>query len=401
MVKKLLEGIRVTDITTYRTGPLTTKGLSDLGAEVIKLETRSRLRGGGGGGGGASTAALVSGLQDANGKLSITLNFASPKGLQLAYRLIAKSDIVVENHAAGTLKRRGLGYEDLKKVKPDIIMLSSCMQGQTGPYASHAAFGHQLAALSGVNQITGWPDRPPGWVGPYTDFIAPRYNLVALLTALDYRRRTGKGVFLDMAQYEAGIQFMAPLLLDYTVNKRVANRMGNRYPSAAPHNAYRCLGEDRWCAIAVFTNEEWANFCEVIGKPAMARNAKFNTLLARKENEEELDRLVNEWTGSRTAEDVMSKMQAAGIAAAVVETAEDQMDKDPQLKHRGFFKEVERPGGGGTYRAWPGAHFLLSKTPFDMKRAPIVGEHNDYVFKGILGLSDEEMAELAKEKVID
>ena len=397
MGKKLLEGVRIIDVTTFVTGPLTTKCFSDLGAEVIKIETRGRVRGGGGGGGNP----VVRISHPDTSKLSITLNYSSPKGLELAYKLVAQSDIVVENHAPGTLKRRGLGYEDLKKIKPDIIMLSSCMQGQTGPYASHAAFGHQLAALTGVNQITGWPDREPGWVGPYTDFIAPRYNIIAILAALDYRRQTGKGQYLDMSQYEAGVQFMAPALLDYAVNKQVANRMGNQCSYAAPHNAYRCIGEDRWCAIAVFTDREWQNFCKVIGNPALAKNPKFGTLLARKENEEELDRLINEWTMKHSAEDVMTLMQEAGVAAGVVETIEDQMDKDPQLKQRNFFHELDRPGGGGKYHAPPGPHFLLTRTPYEQQRGPLLGEHNDYVFKDLLGLSDDEIVELKKEGIID
>ena len=401
MMKKLLEGIRVVEVTVYQTGPLTTQALSNCGAEVIKIDTRTNMVGGGGGvgGGGAAGGAGAGGLQKSTNKLSITLNFASPKGLDLARRIIAKSDIFVENLAGGSLIRRGLGYEDLKKIKPDIIMLSTCMQGQTGPYASHAASGHKLSALSGFNHISGWPDRPPAWVFAYTDNIAPCYNVVAILAALDYRRRTGKGMFLDMSQNEGGVQFMAPAILDYTANKRVAGREGNKYPYAAPHNAYRCKGEDKWCAIAVFTDEEWVSFCKVIGKPAMAHNPKFSTLIARKEHEEELDRLVNEWTINHTAEEVMNLMQSGGVAAGMLETAEDQ-EIDPQLKARHFFWELDRPEGG-KFLSPSGVHFLLSKTPVELKRPPALGEHNDYVFKELLGLSDTEVADLIKQKIID
>ncbi len=194
---------------------------------------------------------------------------------------------------------------------------------------------------------------------------------------------------------------MAPLVLDYVVNKRVAIRMGNQNAYAAPHNAYRCLGEDRWCAIAVFTDEEWQSFCEVIDKPAMAKNPKFSTLLARKGNEEELDRLVNEWTMKHSAEEVMAKMQAAGVAAGVVETGEDLMENDPQLKHRHTFTELEYPTGEGKYRTQAGPHFLLSKYNCELKAAPLLGEHNESVFKGLLGMADEEFATLVKEGVID
>ena len=192
---KPLAGIRVIDITLFVTGPLTTEVLSDCGAEVIRIDTNSR--------------SGMGSLQQSTSKLSITLNFASPRGLELLYRLVATSDILIENHAAGVLRRRGLGYDDLRKVKPDLIMLSSCMQGQTGPYSQHAASGHKLTALSGFNEIAGWPDREPGWIGAYTDFIAPRFNVIAVLAALDHRNRTGQGQYLDLSQNEAGMQFMA------------------------------------------------------------------------------------------------------------------------------------------------------------------------------------------------
>jgi len=392
MEKKLLEGIRVVEVTVYQTGPLTTKALSDCGAEVIKIDTRSQMTGGGGGGG----ASMSGGSGRSTNKLSITLNFASPRGLDLARRIIATADIFVENLAGGSLIRRGLGYEDLRKIKPDIIMLSTCMQGQTGPHATHAASGHKLSALAGFNHITGWPDRQPAWVGTYTDFVAPRYNIMAILGALEYRRRTGKGQFLDMSQYEPGLQFMAPAILDYAVNKRVANREGNLCSYAAPHNAYRCLGEDRWCAIAVFTDDEWQKFCKVIGNPKLATDHRFATLLARKENEEELDKLVNAWTGSRTAEDVMSAMQAGGVAAGLVETVQDQVEKDPHLKARQFFWELESPEPK-KYVTSPPPYYRLA---IRVRQGPQLGEGNDYVFKSILDLTDEEVAQLVKEGVI-
>jgi benzylsuccinate CoA-transferase BbsF subunit len=391
--KKLFDGIRIVDITVYLTGPLTTKAFSDLGAEVIRIETKSNLTGGMGGGRGSSEH------QYNTNKKSVLLNFSSPRGLDLARQLIAKSDILLENLAGGTLKRRGLGYEDLIKFKPDLIMLSSCMMGQTGPHASHAASGHKLTGLSGFNEIVGWPDREPAWIGAYTDFIAPRYNILALLAALEYRRRTGKGQYIDMAQYEDGVQFMAPLILDYTVNKRELTREGNKLSYAAPHNAYSCAGDDRWCAISVFTDEEWRSFCQVIGRPKLADNPKFNTLLARKENEEELDRITNEWTKTRTAESVMESMQAAGVPAGVVETAQDQLDKDPQLKARHYFHELVHQDGG-KYRSQVGAHFLLSKENYEIRRDPFVGEHNDYVYKELLGLTDTDIADLTKQGII-
>lgn len=393
-MKKLLEGIRVVDFSWHLTGPLTTKHLSDLGAEVIIVESHRRK--------GWARGKPRSGSTDqyCTSKLSITVNTREQRGVELLRQLIAKSDIVIENFSGGAIDRMGFGYDVLKEIKPDIIMLSTSMQGQTGPHAGHPGSGHKLTALAGFSNIFGWPDREPAWIAAYTDFIAPRYNIITLMAALEYRRRTGKGQYLDMSQFENGVQFMGPLILDYEVNGRAAYREGNKCSYAAPHNAYRCTGEDRWCAIAVFTDEEWQNCCKVMGKPELAEDARFATLLARKANEEELDSIVTEWTRNLTAEEIMNSLQAAGVAAGVVETGEDVLDKDPQLRARGFFRELEYPGIG-KFRTQPGSHFNLSKYELDMKVAPLMGEHNEYVFKEILGVPDDEFEQLVNDGVID
>ncbi|MFC2014489.1 CaiB/BaiF CoA transferase family protein [Chloroflexota bacterium] len=394
MAKKLLEGIRVVDFTWHLTGPLTTKHLSDLGAEVIIVESRRRP--------GWRRGAPRSGSTDqfCTSKLSATINTREPRGKELVKKLVAKADIVVENFAGGAIKRMGFGYEELKEIKPDIIMLSTSMQGQTGPYSSHPGSGHKLTALAGLSNIFGWPDRKPAWIAAYTDFIAPRFNIVTIMAALDYRRRTGKGQYIDMSQYENGVHYVAPLVLDWVVNKRVAMRMGNQSAYAAPHNAYLCQGEDRWCAIAVFNDEEWESFCKVIGNPALAQDPRFATLMARKENEEELDSLITEWTSQNSAEVVMNLMQEAGVAAGVVETGEDVLDKDPHLKERHFFHELEYPEAG-MYRTQTGPHFLLSKYDYDLKVAPLLGEHNEYVFKELLSIPEDEYNTLVEDGVID
>jgi benzylsuccinate CoA-transferase BbsF subunit len=394
MAKKLLEGIRVVDFTWHLTGPLTTKHLSDLGAEVIIVESARRP--------GWRRGAPRSGSPDqfCTSKLSVTINTRAPKGIELVKQLVSKADIVVENYAGGAIKRMGFGYEVLKQIKPDIIMLSTSMQGQTGPHANHPGSGHKLVALAGFSNIFGWPDRQPAWIAAYTDFVAPRFNIVALMAALEYRRRTGKGMYIDMSQYENGLQYMGPLLQDWVVNNRELKRIGNKSLYAAPHNAYKCEGDDRWCAIAVFTDEEWTSLCRVIGKSALAKDPRFSTLMARKENEEELDRIITEWTSQHTAENVMNRMQKAGVAAGVVETGEDLMENDPQLKARGFFHTLEYPGIG-KYRTQVGPHFLLSKYPYKLKPAPIMGADNGYVFKGLLGMPEDEFDRLVKEGVID
>ncbi len=400
MRKKLFEGIKVLDFSWAAVGPITTKTLSDYGAEVIKIESTSHPDGTRVGGPfkdnipGFNRSGCFN--QWNTGKLSILLNLATPKGLQVAKRLAAWADIVIENFSGGTIERMGLGYEELRKVNPKIIMLSSCMMGQTGPYATHPGLGPLLTALSGFNHITGWPDRQPvGPSGAYTDFMGPRFAMLVILAALDYRRRTGKGQYLDLSQFEGSVHFMAPVLLDYVVNQRVVRRMGNRLSYAAPHGAYRCSGEDRWVAIAVFTDEEWESFCKVIGDPLWTKETKFSTLLARKKNEDELDRLVEEWTISRSAEEVMKLMQAAGVPAGVLQNGEDLQEHDPQLKYRHLYWSLDHPEVGKYTALRP--DFVVSKSPYELKRAPLQGEHNEYVLKKILGMSDEEIAELVME----
>jgi len=402
MAKLPLEGVKVADFCWVWTGPTTTKVLADFGATVVRIESKKRL-------GvwriqlpfkddvpGPNRGAVFNSIN--TGKMSVTINLAHPKGIELAKKFVAWADIVADNFAGGAMERMGLSYEVLRKIKPDIIMMSSALMGQTGPWHDSPGYGDQLSAISGLHQISGWPDRIPGEIGFYTDFIAPRFNALTILAALDYHRRTGKGQYLDIAQHQGGVQYMAPLLLDYVVNKRVAVRRGNQDDYAAPHSAYRCRGEDRWCAIAVFTDEEWDGFCRVIGSPAWTKDSRFATLEVRKENEEELNKLVAAWTVDRVDEDVMNQMQAAGVGAGRIGNAEDQMEHDPQLKYRHFYWEQDHPELG-KYRP-PRQPCVLSKTPCEIRRAPLVGEHNEYAFKEILGMTDDEIAELVIEDVI-
>ncbi len=390
MTKRLLEGVKIADFSRVIVGPLSTKTLCDWGATVVKIEGRSRL-------GHYRTTGPEPDLSAHftswnTGKLSIAINLANDKGIQLAKKIVAWSDVVVESFAGGSMQRMGLGYEALKQVRPDIIMLSSCMQGQTGPFASHPGWGFQLSALSGFCHITGWPDRPPPELGVYTDFVAPHFNVATILAALLYRRRTGHGLYIDMSQFENALHFMSPVLLDYSVNYRVAGKVGNRCSYAAPHGAYRCKGEDRWCAIAVFDDEQWQAFCRVVGSPGSATDHRFETLLARKQNEDELDKWVTDWTIERTTEEVMELLQAAAVPAGVLVTGEDILEKDPQIKHRGTFREVDHPRMGKHHP--PGSPFLLSATEDEVRRAPLLGEHNEYILKQILGMSEDEIADL-------
>ncbi len=404
MPKYLLEGVKVADFSWAYVGPLTAKALADCGAEVIKIEGLTRPD--------VERAVVppfknnILGLNRGGhfnsvntGKRSLCVNLAHPKGKELAKGLVAWADIVIENFSGGAMERMGLGYDVLKEVKPDIIMISSSMQGQTGPDADRAGFGQHLTPLSGIVDINGWPDRDPSPIGYYTDFIAPHFNLVCIYAALLYRRRTGKGVYFDVSQLENGMHFMSPLILDYIANQQVAGRMGNCYPGAVPHGVFRCKGDDRWCAIAVFTDAEWHSFCEVLGHPEWIDDSRFTDFEARKENEDELENLVEAWTVNHTAEEVMTLMQKAGVAAGVVQTGEDLMEHDPQLKERGFYAELNHPEVG-VYRS-PRPPDLMFKGQFKMTRAPLLGEDNEYVLKDILNLSDGEIVEIVEEGVIE
>jgi len=403
MTKKILEGIRIAEFGWAVVGPLTASWAGNYGAEVIKIETRTRPdiirtmtpfkddRAG-------IDNSLFFGRENAS-KYSMALNLKHPDGVRLARRLVGKCDIVIDSYTSGVMDKYGLGYNDLKALKPDIIMISSCMFGQTGELRSMPGYGVTLAAVSGITYLCGWPDRKPtGPYGSYTDYLIPRLNLLGVVSALDYRRRTGKGLYLDAAQVEAVVQFVSPALLDYAVNQRVAERLGNKSPCAAPHGVYRCRGKDRWCAIAVFNEEQWRGFCKATGGPPWSRDERFVTMSARKRNEEDLNRLVESWTYERPAKEVMFVMQKNGVPAGVLNNGED-LGHDPQLVHDRYYTRLEHPEMGMV--DYPGHSIEFSKAPQEVWRSPCLGEHTEYVCKEILGLSDEEFGHYAENGVFD
>ncbi len=404
MENQALAGIRVADFTWFVAGPMTTRYISEHGAEVIKIESSSRidpLRTGAPYGGGRPGINRSAYYADANrGKLSLGLNLSTIRGIELAKRLIATADIVTENFTPGTMEKWGLGYDELRKIKPDIIMFSTSQQGQTGPLAVHPALGTSLVSLAGFTHVTGWPDRPPtGLFGAYPDYISPPLAVAVIAAALDYRRRTGRGQHIDLSQYEASLLALAPFLLDYTANARENDRDGNRCDYAAPHGAFRCRGDDRWCAIAVSSDQEWREFCRVLGNPMWASEPRFVTLSGRKQNEADLERLIEEWTMDRSAEEIMALMQKAGVPAGVVQSSED-LRNDPQLMHREHLWILNHPEVG--VHATTAPPFRFSKTPAKPGRpAPLLGEHNEYVCHKLLGMSDEEFVELLDAKVLE
>jgi crotonobetainyl-CoA:carnitine CoA-transferase CaiB-like acyl-CoA transferase len=403
-LSRALEGVKVVEFAAYAAGPGITKYLADHGATVVHVESRTRPDGF-----RVNYPPFkdnIPGLNRSgcfsifnNNKLGVTLNLKTEEGLALAKRLVSWSDVVIENFTPGTMKRLGLDYETLKAIKPDLIMLSTCNQGQTGPHADHSGFGTQLSSLAGFTNLTGYPGGPPMILyGPYVDFVAVAFGFVAVAAALDHRRRTGQGQYIDLSQYETGLQFTAPALLDAGVNGRVATRMGNRSPAAAPHGVYPCLGQDRWCALSVWSDEEWERLVAVMGHPGWAAAERFRTLAGRKQHEAELDRLIGEWTRQHDPEELMECLRAGGLRAGVVRTM-PELFTDPQLKHRGIWWAMEHPEmGRHHYKAPP---FILRKSPAVPNRpAPCLGEHNREVFRELLGMSEEEFHGLSASGVI-
>jgi benzylsuccinate CoA-transferase BbsF subunit len=399
-----LENVLIVNFGWVLAAPVTSKYLADLGARVIRVESVHRpdpLR--------TNTPykdnipgvnrSAYHALYNAN-NYSMALNLKHPRGVEIAKRLVAKSDVVVENFTPGSMKRLGLSYKEIKEIKPDIIMISLSMQGQTGPFATYQGFGNQLTGLTGFTHITGWPDRDP--VQPYagvTDACTPSLGAAAIIAALLYRRRTGKGQYLDMSQNEASIHYLAPLMLDYFTSGRIASRSGNQCDYAAPHAAYPCQGDDRWCAIAVFTDSEWKAFCNVLGNPEWTKRAEFADLPGRKKNEEELNALIAGWTEKHTAEEVMHLMQAAGVAAGIVSRPDDLLE-DPQLRHRKHFWYIEHSELG----SYPhlGESFQMSRTPVEGRMpAPTLGEHTEYVCTKIMNIPDDEFIDLMQAGVFE
>lgn len=392
-----LEGIKVADFTWVAAGPFSTGYLGDYGAEVIRIESSVnpdmyRLNDSKDGKPGLNKS-LLFGMINSN-KRSFQINMKHPRVMEVMGPLLKWADVVTENFRPGTLEKWGLGYEKMKEINPRIIYVSSTTQGQTGPRGHMGGFGLHLNALSGFTEATGWPDRPG--VPPhmaYTDCTAPVTAATAIIAAVMYRDRTGKGMYIDLSQMEASLNLMAVPILDYQANGRILKRCGNSEPDLAPHAAYECAGDDRWCAICVTNEDEWKAFCDVIGNPDWTKDPKFSTMKARKENEEELDALITEWTKQQDARDVMNRMQAAGVPAGVVANCQDIME-DPHYIARDFFTTTVSGINPDCIRFRPA--YRLSSVNYDIKHdpAPCIGEANDYVCKEIIGLDDEKYEEL-------
>lgn len=398
-IKDALAGVRVVEFAAYAAGPCISKYLANFGARVVHVESRQRPDGFRlqyppfkDGKVGLNRSGCFAFFNDS--KYGVTLDLKNAEGLRLAYRLVEWSDIVIENMRPGVMTRLGLGYEALRERKPNLIMLSTSNMGQTGPQATHPGFGSQLSSLSGFTHLIGEPDGPPYFLyGPYIDFIAVAFGGIAVLAALDQRRRTGEGACIDLAQYETGVQFISSALLDYSANGVAANRDGNRDALAAPHGCYPCT-DDEWCVISCWDEQEWERLCHATEQTSWLLDDRFTTLAQRKEHENELNQLIAAWTCGQAAERLMWRLQCRGVHAARVNTIRG-LFTDPQIAFRNIWQRHEHPElGDHAYRM---VSYELSETPGSVRRAaPCLGADNEEVFIDWLGLTAREYEDLEK-----
>ncbi|MEX0782645.1 MAG: CoA transferase [Dehalococcoidia bacterium] len=397
---RAFEGLKVADFAWVGVGPIIAKALADHGATVIHVESATR----------PDVLRLGPPFRDAepgldrsqffanfnSSKLGLALNLAQAEGRQIAERLIEWADVVVESFTPGVLEQLGFGYESIAAKRPDIVMLSTCLCGQTGPDATYRGFGTQGSALSGLHGLTGWPDRPPaGTWGAYTDFIAPRYGVAAIAAAIYERNRSGIGQHIDLGQVEAAAHFVEPLILDYTVNGRTRGAAGHTSDRAAPHGIYRTAGVERYIAIAAETSAEWDALCCVVPLGHIApRGASLPERIACGPA---IDAALTKWSVERDPWEAVEQLVAAGVPAAVVQRPSD-LYADPQLGHRGFFVTCEHGVMGPT--PYDGPVTLFSATPPALTAAPCLGEHTHQVLSEVLGLNEEEVAGYAASGVL-
>lgn len=417
-LKKPFAGLRVADFAWVGVGPTVSKYLADHGAEVIRIESTTypeALRRAGpfvNDQPGIDNSGYYANFNSS--KLGMSVNLKHPRGPELAKRVIEECDVVTESFTPGTMAKFGLDYESLRKVREDLVMISMPLYGQTGPWANYMGYGHVLQAAAGYNHLTGWPDAEPIGTGiAYTDFLVPHIATVALIAALDYRRRTGTGQYIDFSQMEAAVHGLGTAILDWTANGHEQIRLGNRDYDAAPHGCYRCK-DGRYLVLACFTEKHWERFKAALGRPEWCDLDRMRRKWQRLNEQKEIDRFIQFWLDdiTRSADDpaeiavdgiegtvrrytsgeMMEHFQSFGVPAGVVKSPEE-MHADPQLAHRGHYWKLEHPAMG--LRTYDAPSFRLSKTPAELtKAAPLLGEDNEYVYRELLGLSEEEFIEL-------
>lgn len=423
MARLPLEGIRVVDITVIWAGPFATLHLADWGAEVIRVESIKHWQVGTRGARAKPNQEIIADPvrrgtfatycdrdvsfrpwnrwtlfnSHARNKLSCTMDLTQPRGKELFKELIKVSDVFLESNAPHVTENLGLTYDVLKEVNPRLIMISMPGFGGYGPYKYYRGLGVHQEGFVGHTFLRSYPDSDASTTTTlfHADAAAGATGALAVLFALHYRNRTGKGQFIDMAQAEATMPHLGESIMDYTMNKRVQTSAGNRLPGAAPCGCYRCRGDDRWVNITVYTDGEWEGLCRAMGSPQLAKDERFSNSLSRDKHQDELDRLVEDWTAEHNHYDVMFKLQKEGVPAGPV-IFEDDAYTDPHLKEAGFFEELTQEECGT--HLYPGRGWRMSETPNKLRLPPVrLGEHNEYVHKQILKVSDEEYKELEKE----
>jgi benzylsuccinate CoA-transferase BbsF subunit len=399
---KPLAGIRVCDFTWVWAGPFCTLQLAHLGADVIKIESSRRVD---------TVRAFVPaddvpGINRAGyfnqynqGKRSIQLDLTSEEGREVARRLVAESDIVVENFSAGVMKRMGLDYDSLRQIKPDLIMISLSGYGATGPLSPYISYGPAQVPMSGLASLTGYVGGPPNEVGvSYGDPNGGIHGTVAILAALWHRQRTGEGQYIDQSQWESAIAILPEGIMAEVINGRQPERMGNRSVSMAPHGIFRAAGEDEWVSIACTSDGDWAALCRAMERSDLAADARFSTVAARKQNEDALEAEVTAWTSGRDRWQITRALQAAGVAAFPAMTSKDLVE-DAHLRERGIFVELEHPEVG--VRTHVGIPWQMSGTPCAVEQpAPLLGQHTDEVLRTVLRMPDAEIAGLRERGVL-
>lgn len=395
-----LADVKVLDFFWVLAGPGITRSLADYGATVIRIEATSR----------TDPVRTVGPFLDNKvtqessalwwnnnaGKLGMTLDMSKPGARAIVMDLIKWADIVTESFSPKAMRNWGLDYESLRRMRPDLIMISSCLLGQTGPLARFAGFGNLAAAMCGFYNLVGWPDRPPsGPFSAYTDYIAPRFGLAAVMAALIHRKLTGEGQYIDQAQAESALHFLTVPLIDNAVNNREYGPVGNWAADYAPHGVYPAKGDDRWIAIACRDDAQWKTLCAVLEASAMREDGRFASFAGRQENRGALDDAIGKLTTHFEPHALERKLQAGGVPAHVVSSTFDLVD-DPQAAARQRFIQVEHSAFGKTWIE--NSRFRLSRTPAQITHGgPALGEHNQYVFEEILHYDEDRIAELVAE----